>query len=102
MLPDAVSGQQRWKFHAHSTIIGGVTPTACGVLFFGDMGGNFYALNSENGRKLWEHDLGGAASGGVITYDTGNGQKVAVSGGMTSKIWPTPKTTARIYVLAAE
>jgi len=38
----------------------------------------------------------------VITYDTGNGQKVAVSGGMTSKIWPTPKTTARIYVLAAE
>jgi len=37
----------------------------------------------------------------VITYDTGAGQKVAVATGMQSKIWPTPKATAHIQVLAA-
>jgi alcohol dehydrogenase (cytochrome c) len=99
---DAVSGKQRWKFRAPNPIMGGVTPTAGGVVIFGDMGGNIYALNSDNGQKLWEQDIGGAVAGGVITYDTGAGQKVAVSSGMTSKIWPTKKTTAHVYVLAAQ
>jgi alcohol dehydrogenase (cytochrome c) len=51
---------------------------------------------------LWKRALGGAVSGGVITYHTGAGQKVAVSTGLQSKIWPTPKATAQIQVLAAE
>jgi glucose dehydrogenase len=97
---DAVSGKQRWRFKAPNPVIGGVTPTAGNVVFFGDMGGNFFALNSATGAKLWQIDLGGAIGGGVVTYDTGAGQKVAVSTGLTSKIWPTPKATAQIYVLS--
>jgi glucose dehydrogenase len=99
---DAVSGKQRWKFRAPNPIMAGVTPTAGNVVFFGDMGGNFYVLNSETGQKLWEQDMGAAIAGGVITYDTGAGQKVAFSAGLTSKIWPTPQSTARIFVLAVE
>jgi glucose dehydrogenase len=38
----------------------------------------------------------------VCTYDTGAGQEVAVSTGLQSKIWPTPKATAQIQVPAAE
>ena len=45
-----------------------MTPTAGGVVFFGDMGGNFYALDAETGRKLWGEKIGGAVGGGVITY----------------------------------
>lgn len=78
-----------------------MTPTAGNVVLFGDMGGNFFALDSRTGDKLGQWDLGGAVSGGVITYDTGAGQKVAVTTGMTSKIWPTRKVTAKIVVLAA-
>ena len=99
---DAVTGQQRWRFKSPNPIIGGVTPTAGNVVLFGDMGGNFFALNSATGTKLGQWDLGGAVSGGVITYDTGAGQKVAVTTGMTSKIWPTPKVTAKVVVLTAE
>jgi PQQ-dependent dehydrogenase (methanol/ethanol family) len=99
---DAMSGKQRWKFKAPNPIIGGVTPTAGNVVFFGDMGGNFFVLDSANGKTLWKADLGGAVGGGVITYDTGAGQKVAVSTGLQSKIWPTPKATARIQVLAVD
>lgn len=99
---DAVSGKQRWKFRAPNPILGAVTPTAGNVVFFGDVGGIFYALNSETGAKLWQQDMGSAVAGGVITYDTGAGQKVAFSAGLTSKIWPTPKSTAKIFVLATE
>ncbi|RYF05357.1 MAG: hypothetical protein EOO78_01545 [Oxalobacteraceae bacterium] len=66
------------------------------------MGGNFYVIDSASGKVLWKRALGGAVSGSVITYDTGAGQKVAVSTGLQSKIWPTPKATAQIQVLAAE
>ena len=59
-----------------------MTPTAGGVVFFGDMGGNFYALDSSNGEKLWAQHLGGAIGGGVITYTANGAQKVAVAVGV--------------------
>ncbi len=96
---DADSGKRHWQFKAPFPLMGGITPTAGGVLFFGDMGGTFYAFASASGKKLWSTDLGGAIAGGVITYDTGAGQKVAVAAGMTSPIWPTPKVNGKIVVL---
>jgi PQQ-dependent dehydrogenase (methanol/ethanol family) len=99
---DAVSGKQAWRFRAPNPILGAVTPTAGNVVFFGDMGGNFFALDSKTGAKLGQWKLGGAIAGGVSTYDTGAGQKIAVATGLTSKIWPTPKGTAKIVVLAVK
>jgi alcohol dehydrogenase (cytochrome c) len=96
---DAVSGERKWQFRAPFPLMGGVTPTTGRLVLFGDMGGNFYALDASNGKKLWSKDLGGAIGGGVITYDTGSGQKIAVAAGMTSPIWPTPKINAKIVVL---
>lgn len=96
---DADSGKLKWQFKAPFPLMGGTTPTAGGVVFFGDMGGNFYAFESGSGKKLWSTDLGGAIAGGVITYDTGAGQKVAVAAGMTSPIWPTPKINGKVVVL---
>jgi hypothetical protein len=46
--------------------------------------------------------LGGAIGGGVITYDTGVGQKIAVAVGMTSPIWPAPKVNGKIVVLGLQ
>jgi hypothetical protein len=47
----------------------------------------------------WSTNLGGAVGGRVITYDSGQGQKIAVAAGMTSPIWPAPKTNGKIVVL---
>ena len=96
---DAVSGERKWQFHAPFPIMSGVTPTSGRLLLFGDMGGNFYAFDAVSGKKLWSADLGGAIAGGVITYDTGQGQKIAVAAGMTSPIWPTPKINGKVVVL---
>lgn len=92
---DASTGRVRWQFRAPAPIVGGVTPTAGGVVLFGDLGGSLYALDSDTGRPLWSRAMGGALGGGVIAYATAAGQRVAAAVGMTSPIWPTTQATAR-------
>jgi serine protease Do len=75
-----------------------MTPTAGGVVFFGDIGGNFYVLDAANGQKLWSQELGGAIGGGVITYTVNGAQKVAVASGFTNLAWPTKIVTAKMLV----
>jgi alcohol dehydrogenase (cytochrome c) len=76
-----------------------MTPTAGGIVFFGDMGGNFYALNAANGQRLWGQKIGGAIGGGVITYTANGAQRVAVATGFTSILWPTEVVTGKITIL---
>ena len=66
---DAETGAWRWRVQSNYPVQSGVTPTAGGVVFFGDMGGNFYALDANTGDKLWGQKIGGAIGDGVITYD---------------------------------
>jgi alcohol dehydrogenase (cytochrome c) len=96
---DATTGAKAWRFRTPAPVMSGVTPTAGGVVLFGDMAGHFYALDSATGAQLWTKDLGAAVAGGVITYDAGHGQRIALAAGMTSPIWPTPKVTAKVVVL---
>jgi alcohol dehydrogenase (cytochrome c) len=96
---DADTGAWKWRARSNYPIQGGITPTAGGVVFFGDMGGNFYALDSATGRKLWGQNLGGAIGGGVVTYVAGGAQKVAVSAGFTAILWPTKVVKGTIVIL---
>src|SRR5262245_857272 len=96
---DADTGVWKWRLKSNYPILGGVTPTAGGVVFFGDIGGYFYALDATNGQKLWGQDLGGAIGGGVITYMANGAQKVAVAAGFTDLAWPKKIVTAKIVVL---
>ncbi len=96
---DADTGTWKWRAKTNYPIQSGMTPTAGGVLFFGDMGGNFYALDTADGRKLWGEKIGGAVGGGVITYAVDGKQKVAAATGLTEILWPTEITTAKVSVL---
>jgi alcohol dehydrogenase (cytochrome c) len=96
---DADSGAWRWRTKSNYPILGATTPTAGGVVFFGDMGGNFYALDAATGRRLWGSNLGGAIGGGVITYSAGGAQRVAVAAGYSSIFWPTKMVTGKIVIL---
>jgi alcohol dehydrogenase (cytochrome c) len=95
---DADSGQIRWKFESPAPILAAVTPTAGGLVFFGDMAGNFYAFDADSGQQRWTRKLEGALGGGIISYLIQGRQRLAVTYGMQSFIWPTPKTTAKIDV----
>jgi len=99
---DADNGAWRWRAKTNYPIQSGMTPTAGGIVFFGDMGGNFYVLDSADGRKLWNQNLRGAIGGGVITYSANGTQKIAVAKGLTEILWPTELTTAKVSILGLE
>jgi alcohol dehydrogenase (cytochrome c) len=99
---DADTGNWKWRLKSNYPIIGGVTPTAGGLVFFGDAGGNFYAVDAANGEKLWGQHLGGAIGGGVITYAVDGAQKVAVTTGLTNPAWPVKIASAKIAILGVE
>jgi PQQ-dependent dehydrogenase (methanol/ethanol family) len=99
---DADTGVWKWRLKSNFPIVGALTPTAGGVVFFGDIGGNFYALDAATGEKLWGQDLGGAIGGGVITYTANGAQKVAVAAGFTHLAWPTKVVKAKIVVLGLD
>src|SRR5277367_6799176 len=99
---EADTGVWKWRLKSNYPIVGAVTPTAGGVVFFGDLGGNFYALDAANGQKLWGQELGGAIGGGVITYTVNGAQKVAVAAGFTLLAWPTKIVDAKIVILGLD
>ena len=48
---DGDSGNVLWKYHAEAPVVAGVTPTAGGVVFSGDLAGNFFALDAKTGFR---------------------------------------------------
>ena len=92
--PDA--GQIRWRYQARSPILGGVTATAGGVVISGDVEGHLLLLDGATGKVLKEIDTGAPIGGGVMTYEAGGHQYIAVAGGTVSPIWPLPSATSRV------
>ncbi|SHH58573.1 pyrroloquinoline quinone-dependent dehydrogenase [Bradyrhizobium erythrophlei] len=99
---DADTGVWKWRLKSNYPITGAVTPTAGGLVFFGDMGGNFYALDAATGQKLWGKKIGGAIGGGVITYAVNGAQKVAVATGYVSPAFPAEIRRAKIAIVGVE
>jgi alcohol dehydrogenase (cytochrome c) len=97
---DADTGEWKWRLKSNYPILSGVTPTAGGLVFFGDLGGNLYAADAASGKPLWKNRMAGAIGGGIITYVAGGSQKVAVAVGTSSIVWPTEQTTAKIVIFA--
>ena len=82
---DSETGEVRWRYAAEKPVVAGVTPTAGGVTFAGDMAGNFLVLDSKTGQLLHKVPTGGALAGGVVTYEMADRQYVAVASGNVSR-----------------
>jgi alcohol dehydrogenase (cytochrome c) len=82
---DAETGAVRWKYHAEKPVVAGVTPTAGGVTFAGDLAGNFLVFDSASGRVAHQAKAGGAMAAGVVTYEAGGRQYVAFGAGNISR-----------------
>jgi alcohol dehydrogenase (cytochrome c) len=85
MALDGASGDVRWKFNTPKPVVAGVTPTAGGLLFTGDLDGTFYAFDKSNGNVLFKGNTGGAIAGGVVTYMVEGKQYVATTSGNISR-----------------
>ena len=61
-----------------------VGPTGGALLFLGDTGGGFMALDQASGEVLWRVELGSPVTGFPITYAVDGRQYVAVSTGFSA------------------
>jgi alcohol dehydrogenase (cytochrome c) len=82
---DSETGTVRWRYHAEKPVIAGVTPTAGGVVFTGDLAGNLLVFNSKTGDLVHKAQTRGALAGGVITYEIDGKQYVAFASGNVSR-----------------
>jgi alcohol dehydrogenase (cytochrome c) len=82
---DSETGAVRWKYHTEKPVVAGVTPTAGGVTFTGDLNGNFLVFDSKTGELVYKAQTGGAMAGGLVTYDVGGKQYVAFASGNVSR-----------------
>jgi mono/diheme cytochrome c family protein len=82
---DSVTGEVRWKYHTDKPVVAGITPTAGGVTFAGDLGGNLFVFDSKSGALLNKVQTGGALAGGLVTYEAGGHQYVAFADGNISR-----------------
>jgi alcohol dehydrogenase (cytochrome c) len=74
------TGRTLWTFNNPSGVLSLMT-TGGGLVFGGDVNGNFRAFDQESGRVLWETNLGSPVNGFPITYSADGKQYVAVSTG---------------------
>lgn len=95
---EAESGTMKWRFAAPRPVLAAVTPTAGGLVFSADLGGQLRAFDSDSGKVLWENNTGQAIGGGIISYSAGGRQLIAVASGMKSPIWPGTASKSRILV----
>jgi glucose dehydrogenase len=82
---DPLTGKIVWQYKAPAPMIAGVTPSAGGVIFTGDMAGNVLVLDSRDGRVLFKDHTRGSIAGGVITYAVNGKQYVAATSGNISR-----------------
>jgi PQQ-dependent dehydrogenase (methanol/ethanol family) len=95
---DPRTGKIAWRVHTPTPMYAALTPTAGGVVFTGDLNGDFLVLNARNGKTLYRFDTGGPIAGGVITYEVKRKQYVAVASGSSGGSIPlTGSTTIVVF-----
>ena len=83
-------------------MVAGVTPTAGGVVFTGDIDGNFYAFDAATGNELYKYRADGSIAGGVVTYAVRGRQYVAFTSGNVSRGTFDTKGSPKMVVLALD
>jgi alcohol dehydrogenase (cytochrome c) len=96
---DADDGSIKWRYASPTPLIAGVTATAGDVVFTGDLNGNVLAFDARDGHELWRYAAGAPIGGGVITYQVGGVEYLAVAVGLNSPLgWKLNSPPARVLV----
>ena len=97
---DASSGVVRWKYESPRPLLAAVTTTSAGLIFTGELLGDFMALDAKTGEVLYRFNTGGRLNGGVISYAVNGKQYVAVAAGAANGFWAVPPGSATMIVFA--
>jgi len=78
---EATTGKRVWQFKMVGDSWTGTLVTAGGVVFSGDAGGDFFALDAKTGAPVWHVQVGAALRSNPMTYSVDGKQYVVDSAG---------------------
>jgi alcohol dehydrogenase (cytochrome c) len=78
---DPMTGKAMWEVPSDIPRFSGVLSTAGGVVFSGQLTGEFEAFDASNGKKLWQFQTGSGIEGQPVTWQQDGVQYVAVTSG---------------------
>jgi PQQ-dependent dehydrogenase (methanol/ethanol family) len=78
---DTTTGKIAWQYKSKRPMYGGALATASGLVFAGDMDGDFIAFDAKNGKELWRYPMGAGVCTPPITYRIKGVQYIAVGAG---------------------
>jgi alcohol dehydrogenase (cytochrome c) len=81
MAWDPVNRKKAWELKLPLPFNGGTMTTAGNLVFFGDITGEFRALNAATGKGLWQINVGTGIGAGAMSYEIDGKQYVAVVAG---------------------
>jgi alcohol dehydrogenase (cytochrome c) len=87
---EGTTGRLKWEFKLLQPGMDGVMSTAGGLVFSGTEEGNFFALDAETGKPLWDMQLGGAIHANPISFGIDGKQYVAIPAGWTMYVFALP------------
>lgn len=76
---DPMTGKAKWEAPSDIPRFSGVLSTAGGVVFSGQLTGEFEAFDADTGKKLWQFQTGSGIEGQPITWQQDGVQYVAVN-----------------------
>ncbi|PHP64931.1 PQQ-dependent dehydrogenase, methanol/ethanol family [Zhengella mangrovi] len=79
---DPMTGATKWKNGTAIPRLAGVLSTGGGLVFTGQMTGEFEAFNSETGDRLWQFQTGSGIVGQPVTWEMDGQQYVTVASGV--------------------
>ena len=68
-------------------MVAAVTATAGGLILAGELTGDFVAFDADTGTVRYRFNTGGPIGAGIITYEVGGRQYIAVASGRPSRFW---------------
>ena len=81
---DPITGERKWSIRYELPPLSSVLTTAGGLVFTGDMEGNIYAYDANDGKELWTFWAGSGLRGGPVSYRAGGKQYLVFPTGLGS------------------
>ncbi|MBU0784970.1 MAG: PQQ-binding-like beta-propeller repeat protein [Gammaproteobacteria bacterium] len=75
------TGKLLWQHKVKAPLIGGVLSTQTGLVFSGEGSGEFFALDANTGKRVWQQDNPAGVNAPPISYEVEGKQYLAVAVG---------------------
>jgi alcohol dehydrogenase (cytochrome c) len=87
---EAATGKLKWEFKLLTPPMAGLLSTAGGLVFGGTEEGNFFALDADTGKPLWDTQLGAAVRANPMGFAVDGKQYVAIAAGYSLYVFGLP------------